>query len=250
MRTVFGRFCMAKLASLAIDPAEVAALRSVALMHLGDQRQQPDEPVKLSCEALGTSIGASAQTASRRLRDLEAAGLVTRESLGDGQRITVTDDGVSVLRDEYELYRQLFEAPSIVEFVGNATSGMGEGRHYIALAGYMAQFTERLGYEPFPGTLNVELSAPSVRRRTRLDGVPSVPIDGWEDDERTYGPATCYPAVVEGPDGRSVESAHIIEPVRTHHDADHMEIISPVHLRDKLGIDDGNRLLIRSGELR
>lgn len=240
---------MAELATLTVDPAEVAALRAVATLELGDERQRLDEPVKLSCEALGGAIGASAQTASRRLRELEDAGLVTRDPVGDGQWVTVTDDGVSLLRSEYESYRQLFEAPSIVEFVGHVTSGMGEGRHYITLDGYMTQFVERLGYEPFPGTLNLVLTDQSVRRRSRLEPVPSIPIDGWEDEQRTYGPATCYPAVVEGPHGELVREAHIIEPVRTHHDDDNLEVIAPVRIRDALEIEDDDRLLVRSGDL-
>lgn len=241
---------MAQAATLAIDPDEVAALRAVASMDLGSERQQLEEPVKLSCAEFGETIGASAQTASRRLRNLEGAGLITREPVGDGQWITVTEDGVSLLRSEYETYRQLFDSPSIVEFIGHVTSGMGEGRHYITLDGYMTQFIDRLGYEPYPGTLNLQLSEQSIRRRGRLESVPSIPIDGWEDDQRTYGPATCYPAVVEGPQGATVETAHIIEPVRTHHDDDNLEVIAPVRIRDELDLADDDRVLVRSGDVR
>lgn len=240
---------MAELATIAIDPDEVAALRAIATMHLGVERQQIEEPVKLSCDELGESIGASAQTASRRLRNLEDSGLITRDPVGDGQWITITEDGVSLLRSEYETYRQLFDSPSIVEFIGHVTGGMGEGRHYITLDGYMEQFVDRLGYEPFPGTLNLILSEQSIRRRGRLESVPSVPIDGWEDVQRTYGPATCYPAVVEGPRGGIVDTAHIIEPVRTHHDDDNLEVIAPVRIRDELDIEDDDRLLVRSGDV-
>lgn len=240
---------MAELATLAVDPDEIAALRAVATMYLGAERQQIEEPVKLSCTDLGQSLGASAQTASRRLRTLEGAGLITREPVGDGQWVTITDDGITLLRNEYETYRQLFDSPSIVEFVGHVTSGMGEGRHYITLPGYMSQFIDRLGYEPYPGTLNLELTEQSIRRRSRLESIASIPIDGWEDDQRTYGPATCYPAVVEGPRGGSVDTAHIIEPVRTHHDNDNLEVIAPVRIRDELAIEDDDRVLVRSGDV-
>lgn len=240
---------MAELAPVGFDPSEVAALRLVATMDLGESRQHLDEPVKLSCTDLGAALDASAQTASRRLRDLERAGLITRETASDGQLVTVTDDGITVLRNEYEALRQLFETPSMVEFVGQVTSGMGEGRHYITLDGYMEQFRSRLGYEPFPGTLNIQLTDQSVIRRSRLESTKSIPIDGWKDDQRTYGPATCYPAVVEGPHGGSIEPAHIIEPVRTHHDEDNLEVIAPVRIRDELELRDDDRLLIRSGDL-
>ncbi|MFP4591038.1 MAG: DUF120 domain-containing protein [Halobacteriales archaeon] len=240
---------MAEATSRAVDPAEVTALRAIAGIgfEAGDRRL--DEPVKLSCATLGDRLGTSSQTASRRLRRLEEVGLLTRDAVADGQWVTLTEDGLRVLRHEYERYRRLFDGPPIVELVGRVTGGMGEGRHYITLDGYMRQFRDRLGYEPYPGTLNVALTDESVRRRGALEGTESVPIDGWSDDDRTYGPATCYPAVVEAEAGAVVERAHVIEPVRTHHDDAQLEVIAPVRLRDELDLADGDRLLVRTGDL-
>lgn len=238
---------MAEATSLAVDPDAIAALRAVAGFDREEADRRLDAPVKLSCAALADDLDTSSQTASRRLRHLEEAGLLTREPVSDGQWVTITEDGLRVLRTEYEQYRRLFEGPPIVELVGRVTGGMGEGRHYITLPGYMRQFRDRLGYEPFPGTLNLELTAESVRRRTALDQARSIPIDGWSDEERTYGPATCYPAVVEADRGEAVERAHVIEPVRTHHDDSSLEVIAPMKLRDELDLDDGDRLLVRSG---
>jgi riboflavin kinase len=121
---------------------------------------------------------------------------------------------------------------------------MGEGRHYITLPGYMAQFEDRLGYEPFPGTLNVDLTDASVRRRRALDAMDPVPIDGWEDEDRTYGPAVCYPATVETADGDVYEDAHTIAPERTHHDEDQLELIAPEKLRDALELADDDTVTV------
>ena len=74
-----------------------------------------------------------------------------------------------------------------------------------------------------------------------------MPIDSWEDDDRTYGAATCYPATVER-DGRTFEPTHIIVPDRTHHDEENLELIAPVKLRDKLGLADGEMLAIHVAE--
>ncbi|UIP00753.1 DUF120 domain-containing protein [Halobaculum sp. CBA1158] len=217
---------------------EVAALKTVALCGgLG-------EPVKVSCSTLGERLDASSQTASRRLQRLESAGLLDRDVVGDGQWVTVTDAGERRLRGEYADYRRLFEGEAGLSLSGTVTSGMGEGRHYIQLSGYHEQFIERLGYEPFPGTLNVDLSEAAVRARAGLDSVDGVPIDGWEDDERTFGPATCYAAEVRVDDG-SFTPAHVIVPERTHHDEDQLEVIAPAKLRDELGIDDGDEVRVR-----
>ncbi|NHN41872.1 CTP-dependent riboflavin kinase [Halorubellus sp. JP-L1] len=200
--------------------------------------------VKTSCSALADRLDASTQTASRRLQRLETAGWVARETVSDGQWVAVTDAGERGLRSEYEDYRSVFESRQRVDLEGRVTSGMGEGRHYVTLSGYMAQFVERLDYEPFPGTLNVDLTDASVRRRSALDAMDPVPIDGWEDDDRTYGPAVCYPATVETVDGDRYEDAHTIAPERTHHDDDQLELIAPDKLRDALELDDDDHVTV------
>ena len=231
----------------AVGHDEVAALKLLALS--GGLAGE----VKVSCSDLAERLDASTQTASRRLQRLEEAGLVEREIVSDGQWVRVTDDGEFALRREYEDYRRIFETPGTIDLRGSVTGGMGEGRHYISLPGYMEQFHERLGYEPFEGTLNLELMSESVRRRSAMESIEPVPIDGWEDDERTYGPAVCYPASVErieddgdagDPDSEVYDRAHVIAPERTHHDENQLELIAPEKLRETLGLSDGDHLLI------
>ncbi len=204
--------------------------------------------VKISCSALADRLGASNQTASRRLQRLESGGLLERETVSDGQWVEITDDGERMLRAEYEEYRRVFETGAEIELEGTITGGMGEGRHYISLPGYKRQFEDRLGYDPFPGTLNVDLREDSVRRRSAMSSLEPVPIDGWEDDERTYGPAVCYPATVETADGDTYENAHTIAPERTHHDDDQLEVIAPDKLREELGLEDDDHVTVYVGD--
>jgi len=202
----------------------------------------------VTCSALADRLDASNQTASRRLQRLEDAEYLTREVTSDGQVVSVTEGGERALQREYADYRRLFEGDADVTLRGTVTSGMGEGRHYISLPGYMRQFRERLGYEPFPGTLNVELSDDSARTRSRMDALDPIEIDGWADDERTYGPAFCWPATVETVAGERYGDAHVIAPERTHHDADQLEVIAPEKLREALSIDDGDELEVHVSE--
>jgi riboflavin kinase len=256
---------MSETAATAVGYDELAALKFVAL------DGGLAGPTKISCAGLAGRLDASTQTASRRLQRLEEAGLLARDVVSDGQWVEVTDAGESALRREYADYRRVFERRTRVALVGGVTGGMGEGRHYISLPGYMSQFRERLDYEPFPGTLNVDLEAESVRARAGLSALDPVPIDGWEDDERTFGPASCYPARVSVPadvdpdaddvevasaptadggdaegdaDVVTYEGAHIIVPERTHHDESQLEVIAPDRLRDVLGLSDGDRIRV------
>ncbi len=225
-------------ATAAVGHDELATLREVAL--IGGLAGE----AKLSCSSLAADLDTSSQTASRRLRALESAGLIERETVGDGQWITITDAGERALRTEYEAYRRVFEEPDSVTLRGHVTSGMGEGRHYISLPGYMEQFEAMLGYEPFAGTLNLDLERESIRSRTALGAFEPIRIDGWEDEDRTYGPAFCYPAAVETEDGQRYQPAHVIAPERTHHDEDQLEVIAPVKLRDEMALEDGDLLVV------
>ena len=233
---------MTLTATSAVGHDELAVLKLLALDGglVGD--------VKISCAGLAKGLEASNQTASRRLQRLESAGFLERDTVSDGQWVAITETGERALRTEYEDYRRIFESDGAVDLEGTITSGMGEGRHYISLSGYMAQFEDRLGYEPFPGTLNVELRGDSVRRRSAVDALDPIPIDGWEDDERTYGPAVCHPATVETPDGAVYESAHTIAPERTHHDEDQLELIAPEKLRDVLDLADDDHVTVSVGD--
>ena len=222
-----------------VGPDELIALKEVALSG------GLTGVAALSCSGLGESLTVSDQTASRRLRHLEEAGLLERTVAGDGQRVSLTDAGAARLRREYADYRRLFDDEALA-LAGRVTSGMGEGRHYISLDGYMRQFRERLGYEPYAGTLNVNLDERSVRARAEVEAFAAVPIDGWADEERTFGPATCYEATVaRADDGRRYEGAHAIVPERTHHDDDQLEVIAPDRLRDELDLDDQTRVVLR-----
>jgi len=225
------------IARAAVGPDELSALKALGLE--GARTRE----VKVSCADLADRLDASTQTASRRLQALDGADYVEREHVSDGQWVSITDAGERALKSEYEDYRRIFEERAALDLRGTVTSGMGEGRHYISLSGYMAQFRDRLGYEPFPGTLNVALSERTRRQRSALDSVDAVPIDGWEGEDRTYGPATCYPTTVETTDGATYEGAHIIVPDRTHHDEDQIEVIAPDKLRDELGLEDGDEVL-------
>jgi riboflavin kinase len=241
---------MAETTGMAVGHAELATLKSLALEH------GLDSEAKISCSTLADGLDASSQTASRRLQRLEDGDLLEREIVSDGQWVAVTADGKRALQHEYADYRRIFERDATVELRGRVTSGMGEGRHYISLPGYMRQFEAKLGYEPFLGTLNVELDERSVRERGHLSSFEPITIEGWEDDERTYGPAYCYPARVvdgsveddTGAGTDSYDGAHVITPERTHHGDDQVELIAPDRLRDELTLDDGSLIIVQVSE--
>jgi len=79
---------------------------------------------------------------------------------------------------------------------GTVVSGLGRGGFFIALEGYSRQFAEKLGFIPFPGTLNIRLEEPFPQVR-------AVVIESFSEGGRTFGGCRCYRIKLDGIDGQS-----------------------------------------------
>lgn len=216
-----------------VEPEDLQCLKTIALM--GGCRGM----VGISSQSLGTTLSISPQTASRRLISLEGQELIARTVRPDGQYIMVTEKGDEVLRREYTDYSRIFEDLSgryIME--GAVIDGLGEGRYYVGMDGYLEQFEEKLGFSPFHGTLNLQLTPESMQVRHRLDALAWVDIKGFVADERTFGAARCLPCSIES------HPCAIIVPGRTHYPNNVIELISPVKLREVIGISTGDLLAV------
>ena len=195
----------------------------------------------ISSSRLGAALGLSQQAASKRLADLEGGGLIERLHSGRGLRVRLTDSGLRAVRSLYvDLRGALEDEQREVTFRGSLFTGLREGGYYISLKGYSKQFREALGFEPFPGTLNLRLTDPAMaEQRRRLELLPGVDVQGFKDGRRTYGPVKCFRAKVGG---RYPGAVLAIE--RTHHDDSVLEVISPVNLRKSLALEDGDECFV------
>ena len=210
-----------------IMPEDLQCLKEIAL------KGGLKGPVWVSSQSLGSALGMSPQTASRRLQSLERQHHLSRSVNPDGQYVTVTRSGEEILRHEYADYCRVF-VNGRDEFIlqGVVISGIGEGRYYMSLAPYVQQFSEKIGFAPYPGTLNIRLDPSSLQVRKRLDQLEWVQIQGFTAEGRTFGNARCLPCRIEGiPCG-------IVIPGRTHYPDDVLELIAPVSLREALRVDD------------
>jgi riboflavin kinase, archaea type len=190
-------------------------------------------PVVLTSGELGERLGVSQQAASRYLLEVEREGWVSRTLAGRRQRLQLTRSAMDLLRAEYRGYRRIFEGPGLLAFSGEVASGLGEGRYYLSQPGYVLQFAERLGYSPYPGTLNVRLRPRELSSLSDLADWAGIRIDGFEADGRTFGGATCYPARLNG------RRCHLIRPDRSHYQ-DVVEFVAPERLRTRLKLQDGH----------
>ncbi len=206
---------------------DIQSLKKLAL--LGAHQK----PVELSSIEFASHIDASPQTAARKLKALEDERLISRQILHDGQIITLTEDGINVLQREYYDYQKIFSKNNSKKILkGRVITGLGEGQYYISLEGYRKQFKEKLGFDPYPGTLNLKLDKPSVELRKRI--IPAIKISGFMDQNRTFGEASCFNVMI-----KDVRGAVII-PERTHYPEDVIEVIAPLNLREYLKVKDGS----------
>lgn len=196
-------------------------------------------PITINSSAFGRAQGVSQQTASRRLIELERLGLVRREVTRRGQEVVLTEEGLRALREVYLELRRLFEEEvATVTLVGEVFTGLGEGAYYVSREGYRRQFVAKLGFDPYPGTLNVRLSdSRSLANREVLDHFKGIEIEGFSDEGRAYGPVKCFRATING----KVEGA-LVMARRSHYGKDVVEFIAPVNLRRLLGLRDGDRV--------
>jgi len=192
------------------------------------------ESVKLSTKEISSEINRSPQTVSRRLKELEAGGMISRRITPDGQWISITEKGERTLRKEYESYRRIFESPEILVLRGKVFTGLGEGRYYLSLDGYRNQISKIIGFQPYPGTLNIRTLPEDLEIRRRLSKKPGYEIRGFESEGRKFGGCKLFIGKVE-----SAECGVLI-PERTHYPEDVLEIIAPFNLREKLKLKDGD----------
>ena len=195
--------------------------------------------VAVSSQKLADSLKMSPQTASRRLIALEKENLILRSVRPDGQYVAITRPGEEALKKEYADYKRIFEENTGVIWIeGELISGLGEGRYYVSIPGYVTQFKERLGFEPYPGTLNIRLDSAVVETRKKAELHGWVDIDGFIADDRTFGSARCIPCRING------YKCAIIVPGRSHYPDDIIEVISEVRLREKMDLKDGSRVKV------
>jgi len=198
--------------------------------------------VTVTTSLLGKNIKKSQQAASKHLLELEQNQFVERIINGRNISVRITAKGFSeMVKLAAVLQKSLDSFPSHVELKGVLVSGMGEGAYYMALKGYTKQFKLKIGYVPFPGTLNVRLDQKThqeaIKQFETLDGIK---IKSFSDGKRSYGWVKCFPAKLNN----SI-NCELIMLERTHHDDSVVELISKICLRKTGKLKDGSKVSIK-----
>ena len=198
--------------------------------------------VQITTSSLGKSIKKSQQAASKHILELENGGFIDRVKTGRHISVKITQKGYSELVKLHSILGStLSSSPSHLELNGSVISGLGEGAYYMALNGYTKQFKTKIGYVPFPGTLNIKLNQlQATQIIQQLDDLDSVMIDPFSDGKRTYGWVKCFHTTLNN----SIK-CELIRLERTHHDSSVIELISKNNLRKTAGLKTGSKVTVQ-----
>jgi len=123
-------------------------------------------------------------------------------------------------------------------FHGRVFSGSGRGSYYVGHPEYRKRFQRSLGYVPYPGTLNLRLDSLNeigVRRRLRLEE-DGIRIEEFIYRGEKFSSVKCFEGELE-----RKKVALLIVSI-THYDDSVLELVSPLYLREALGLRDGSEV--------
>ena len=188
--------------------------------------------VRITTAELGSELEMSQQNASRKLKLLAEAGLIERKN-----GIKITSAGMKKIKEHYIMLKRVLEG-SRLNFSGKIVDGFRKGKYYLSLPGYKRGIRNRLGFEPYAGTLNVKLSKNDFMKRNEILRDEPVVINGFRTKDRTFGDLFAYHCKVDG------RPAAIVFPLRSNHPQDVIEIVAEVNLRKTLNKGKGSSVVV------
>lgn len=188
-----------------------------------------------STSRIANDLNVSQQTISRKLREMENLELIKRDVSPNGLSVSIVGKGRALLKKNYLELKLIFKEKKLM-LKGIVEKGIGEGKYYMSMKQYQQQFKSKLGFDAYPGTLNLKVN--KVEAMTFLSNIEPIIIDGFSTKSRTYGSLSCYKIKVNDINGA------IIIPKRTRHEEEILEIIASIYLREKLNLKDGDVLKV------
>jgi riboflavin kinase len=210
----------------------------IKLAELGSHKRT----TKISTEYLARKLNFSQQTASRYLIQLEQNKWIQRQIIPQGSLIKITMEGLKQLTMLQSSLQRIIEVaqPTTLTLEGTVFTGLGEGAYYISKDFYRKQFIKELGFDPYPGTLNLKLSTDyDLETRKDLEAYPAMEIKGFTNENRTFGLVKCYRVRINNKINGALVFAH-----RSHYDLSVLEIIAPICLRKQLNLIEGQKVKV------
>ena len=120
----------------------------------------------------------------------------------------------------------------MIQVIGVWVKGFGTAGNFLKHPNYSKQFKEKLGFTPFPGTLNLKVEQEKFEEIKVT--AENVYVFGFKENGNKFGGVNCFLCKINGLTGA------IIVPDKTTHPENTMEIISEYGLVEKLKLKVGD----------
>ena len=117
---------------------------------------------------------------------------------------------------------------------GTVVSGRGEGRKYVELEWVKQQVKEKLGFDPYPGTLNLRLDEKNVKRRVLLERGAELRLC----HSQGYCTGLLFKAALDG------KVCGVVIPQVEDYPDDVLEVVASVNLKQKLRLRDDDLVTV------
>ena len=121
-----------------------------------------------------------------------------------------------------------------IEITGAVFTGQGEGKKYVELSWVKQQIKEKLGFNPYPGTLNLRLDEDNVKRRVSLEKDAELRLCYSEG----YCTGLLFKASVDG------VACGVVIPQVEDYPENVLEVVAPVNLKLKLRLRNGDLVTV------
>jgi CTP-dependent riboflavin kinase len=131
----------------------------------------------------------------------------------------------------------------MTRMTGVIFSDLGLASSFMSLDWVQLALEQRLGFVPFPATLNIRPKAAEDaetwrRMKSESAGLPLKSPQGG------FCSARLYPVEISGGAGETKVTAAILVPEVKDYPSDKIEIVAPLRLKDHLGARDGDAITL------
>jgi riboflavin kinase len=118
---------------------------------------------------------------------------------------------------------------------GKVFSGGGEGAKFIEIPWVRKQIAEKLGFIPYPGTLNIKLieGIANLKLLKRAKAIEILPAEG-------FCRGRCFNAYF-----MDTLKCAIVTPEIDNYPEDILEVIAPINVREKFKLKDGDMVNVQ-----
>ena len=122
-----------------------------------------------------------------------------------------------------------------MEITGTVTTGLGKAAYFLGQDFYKNQFHERLGFIPYPGTLNIIVEGDNLDNIKEMkNSCPNI-----IKPDQDFGAVKYITAKLE-----NIITGAIVFPAKTTHEEHYLEFIARDNLREKLNLSDGDKVCL------